>query len=557
MPSRGKAPHQTRTPVSRETLLRQVRDLRRRFADSERRREEAMQTLEAIRTGGVDALVVASPEGERIFTLQGAEQPYRLLIETVNAAALTVDLDGVVLYANAQTATMLGLPLERVLGARLDSWIAPDDRPTFARLFTAACTGEAAGDLHVLPRGTTLLPVHVALRRFDTPELQAVCLVLSDLSERQRAEAVLRQANEQLEARVAERTAALRDANARLAAANVFLHAILDQAAEEIIVRDAGGRLLLANAAVRRYARGSLDGTGVEQIGAVLGPPLDRDGREIPREAWPVVRALKGERGAALEVVRPASDRERRVLLVTASPIYGTGQELLGAVSVSADITELTRREAELRSAVADRETLLREVHHRVKNNLQILCDLLYLQMERLEDEQGAVLRDTYGRIYAVARLHEQLYQAMQSGRVALRDYLGRLVEGFRAIYSTVPVRVEGVEAVTLDLDRAIHVGLLVNELVTNALKHAFPRGHEGEVVVRLTLVGESLELVVRDNGRGLSADLDLEQTKSLGLRIVSILAKRLQATVTITNENGVTFTLLFPLQAEPLVEPQ
>ena len=219
---------------------------------------------------------------------------------------------------------------------------------------------------------------------------------------------------------------------------------------------------------------------------------------------------------------------------------------------------ELEIRVQQRTDALAANETLLREVHHRVKNNLQMLCDLMFLQMEAMPDrDQHPDLQDAYSRVYAIARLHEQLYQSMQHGRIHLEEYLRRLAGGFESLYPAV-VRVEAAsDGLTLDLDRAIHVGLIVNELITNALKHAYPKGQPGEVTVALRALGDQVQVQVRDNGRGLPADLDLECAKTLGLRTVSLLARRLEAQVTVTCSGGTSFTLTFPLHADPPLEPK
>lgn len=235
-------------------------------------------------------------------------------------------------------------------------------------------------------------------------------------------------------------------------------------------------------------------------------------------------------------------------------------QELLrSVVRQHEEIEQRERAETRLTAALADKDALLREIHHRVKNNLQVLCDLLYLQAEgTASPEAETVLRDARGRIFVMARLHEHLHQAMHGGRVALLEYLSRLAEGFKSLYPAIPVRVEAnVSDITVDLDRAVHVGLIVNELVTNALKHGFPRRQGGEVVVGLHLAGEQIELQVRDNGSGLPADLDLEQGQTLGLRIVHILARRLNAAVMVESTPGTTFAITFPLHADAPVEPR
>ncbi|MFB3817226.1 MAG: MEDS domain-containing protein [Candidatus Methylomirabilales bacterium] len=223
------------------------------------------------------------------------------------------------------------------------------------------------------------------------------------------------------------------------------------------------------------------------------------------------------------------------------------------------DITDRKAAEAALRQSLADKEALLREVNHRVKNNLQMLCDLLYLQMEGTADaDKEGLLRETYGRIYAIARLHEQLYQSMESGQVHLPTYLGRLVGGFEDLYTAVPITLDApTEDLALDVDRAIHVGLILTELLTNAMKHAFVApGILARVDVTLRVEGDAAQLRVRDTGIGLPKDLDIEHAKSLGLRIVHILARRLNAAVEIESTEGTTFTLTFPRHADAPREP-
>ncbi|HTU00736.1 MAG TPA: PAS domain-containing protein, partial [Candidatus Sulfotelmatobacter sp.] len=164
MPARPKGPQRPDRP-SPAPEARQVRDLRRRLAATTQRLAEAEQTLEAIRTGAVDAVVVASgPGGEQVYTLQGAERSYRLLVETVNAGALTLALDGLVLYANQQAATLSGVPLEQLLGAALDRFVAPEDLAAFHAMSRAALAGEAAGDVTFLRAGRPV-HVHLAFRR--------------------------------------------------------------------------------------------------------------------------------------------------------------------------------------------------------------------------------------------------------------------------------------------------------------------------------------------------------------------------------------------------------
>jgi two-component sensor histidine kinase len=277
-----------------------------------------------------------------------------------------------------------------------------------------------------------------------------------------------------------------------------------------------------------------------------------------------MARALRGEK--ATEEFQRVTPGGTLVVLNSACPLRDAAGTLIGAVAITTDITERNRTESALRqalvqeqAALAENRTLLREVHHRVKNNLQILCDLMYLQMQSLEHpEQHRDLQDAYSRIYAIARLHEQLYKALQSGRVQLVEYLEKLIAGFQGFSGGAAIRFEAAidPEVSLDVDRAIHAGLIVNELITNSLKHAFPGGRSGEIRVSLRGVEDRLQLEVRDDGVGLAAGLDLAQARSLGLRIVHILAARLQAAVQVESRGGAAFRVTFPLHGEPPVEP-
>jgi two-component sensor histidine kinase len=245
-----------------------------------------------------------------------------------------------------------------------------------------------------------------------------------------------------------------------------------------------------------------------------------------------LVIALAHVRGLLANLRQQREELEAVVAERTAALEQALRQKDAALAEKDKALVEKEHALAEKDAALAMNTTLLQEVHHRVKNNLQMLCDLLYLQMERMTDAGKAeMLRDTYRRIYVIARLHEQLYHSMESGAVTLREYLEKLVSGLDTLYPTVAIRVEVPDQrLYLDVDRAIHTGLIANELVTNAAKHAFPPDTPGQVVVGLHTVDDHVELQVRDTGRGLPPGFDVAATKSLGLRIVHILAQPLQS---------------------------
>jgi two-component sensor histidine kinase len=176
---------------------------------------------------------------------------------------------------------------------------------------------------------------------------------------------------------------------------------------------------------------------------------------------------------------------------------------------------------------------------------------VLFLQSESVSGmEAKEALCEAYGRAVAMARLHDQLYQSMESGRIRLVEYLRKLVAGVEQLWPAGRFRLEAPREVHLDPDRAIHAGLVVNELLTNAVKHAFPDGQAGEIGVRLRALADQLELEVWDTGKGLPPDLDLEGAKTLGLRMVHILARKLEADIKIERAGGTRVMLRLPLSA-------
>jgi two-component sensor histidine kinase len=196
------------------------------------------------------------------------------------------------------------------------------------------------------------------------------------------------------------------------------------------------------------------------------------------------------------------------------------------------DITERTRVEARLRESLAEKELLLREIHHRVKNNLQIVSSLLNLQQATLSDPAAiAAVGESAVRMRAMALLHQMLYQADTIGRVRMDEYLRALALHVRGSNAGDEIQmIFALEPITLDMDRAIPCGLIVTELLTNCLKHAF-QGRPGQVTLGLRRLEDAqYELSVADDGGGTSEDI--AQSGSLGLRLVRALARQLAGTL-------------------------
>lgn len=213
------------------------------------------------------------------------------------------------------------------------------------------------------------------------------------------------------------------------------------------------------------------------------------------------------------------------------------------------------RREAEegVRRSLAEKEVLLKEIHHRVKNNLQIISSLLYLQTEYVDDPAALDLfTESRNRIQAMAMVHEELYRSSDLGRVDLKEYLMKLVPQLAGSFagSRAQCRVDA-EPVPISVQQAVPCGLIVSELVTNAVKHAFGKGEIGEVTVRAKARNAMVQLEVQDNGKGLPEDFDSGHSESLGMQLVTNLTRQLKGSVVVSREGGARFTVVFPMEEE------
>ena len=366
-----------------------------------------------------------------------------------------------------------------------------------------------------------------------------------------------------------------RDITDRLRATDQFRLAI-EAAPTGMIMMNDRGRIVLVNAQVERlfgYTREEVVGQSIEMLvperfrarhpevratffsdprvrpaGAgrdLLG--LRRDGTEIPIEIG--LNPLETPDGQfVLASVVDIAERKR-------------GEEernrLLGQLrTLNVELEERVQaRTAELQAALKEREVLLQEVHHRVKNNLQVISSLISIQVRSLGEEGSRHgLEECQTRVQAIALIHEQLYRSKDYARVPFAEYSRSLVGNvFRATEgSPERIRLEfAVEDVALGVDQAIPCGLILNELITNALRHAFPDGRSGTIRVELGYVAEgAFRLAVRDDGVGLPPGVEVGTAPSLGLQLVSMLAEQLNAALEVDRDHGTRVRLTVPVKA-------
>jgi len=294
-----------------------------------------------------------------------------------------------------------------------------------------------------------------------------------------------------------------------------------------------------------------------EQKGRHMEQVTDRE--EIKRK-WRETneRALHGEviEGEQVYLI----DGKKRTFRNIVAPILEEGR-VTGILGLNIDITGYKTTQRRLTLALEERETLLREVHHRVKNNLQLIISLLNLQKARLGESELNSVRDIEGRITTMAIIHDQLYNSDTLNRISMPDYIRNLAESVRGMFDlsfqNIDLEVSS-ESFTLPIEKALPIGIIINELLSNSIKHGFPGTEEGHINVLLEAGEKPLEcrLTLRDDGNGCAQDHP-GFTSGLGLTLVRQLTIQLQGNLSLDTAMGKGFIarLVFPI-AEPDNKP-
>jgi PAS domain S-box-containing protein len=321
------------------------------------------------------------------------------------------------------------------------------------------------------------------------------------------------------------------------------LQAILDGAPAVIYVKDMQGRYITVNRQHENLfhrTRDQVQGkTDHEIFPKTIADAFCANDQEVLRIGAPLES----------EEIAPHEDGLHTYISLK-FPLFDAEGVPYALCGISTDITERKRAEERTREAMRT-EVLLREIHHRVKNNLQVVSSMLSLQSGYIRDEQSlAIITESQHRIGAIALIHEKLYRSSNLERIDLSEYLGdlctHLFHSYGADTRAVALKMN-VENVALGLDTALPCGLIVNELVSNSLKHAFPDGRQGEIQIDMRSFDGRFVLTVSDNGIGFPKSLDFRQTESLGLQLVNWLTRQLEGSVELDDQwNGTRFRFEF-----------
>jgi PAS domain S-box-containing protein len=458
--------------VSRAELA----ELRQRLADAE-------ETLRAIRSGEVDALVISTPEGEQIYTLQGAETAYRVMVEAMTEGAMTLSDDATVLYCNRRLADMLGMSLEDLIGTSLRPHLAADEREAFDALLVRGGAGASRGEVVLQRADGGRVPVQLSMSALDVQGARGLCCIATDLTEQKRS--------------------------ADIHAAERLARSILEQAADAIVVCGPSGQIIRASASACRLA--GIDCVGTDFAQAFPLRQEDGDARFDPTAAGCALQSV--------EVVLPARDGPGlRHLMVNAAPLHNLDEEVLGCVITMVDITGLKGAEAALKEADRRKDEFLAVLSHELRNPLAPVRNAVgVLKLKSPDEPELRWAREIIERqVHQMTRLIDDLLDVsritqdrleLRRERVALAQILREAIEMSRPLIVQEGHELEVSiphDPVLLDADAARLAQVFAN-LLNNAAKYT-PAG--GRIALCAWCEASEVLVSVRDNGVGIAPEM-------------------------------------------------
>lgn len=518
---------------------------------------------------------VVSRQIER--SVRESEQRFAILVEGIKDYALIMlDADGYIVTWNSGAERFTGYRGEDIIGEHFARFYTPEDynaNKPWDDLMAAKSRGSIEKHGWRLRKDGLRYWADVVLTAMydDTGALRGFAEITRDVTDRRRADEELRQKNDLI--LMLQKISAA--ANEAFKLEDVFQmtlqqicqqmdwpvgHALtLDSETQTLVPgiwelkSDAFNQFKEATEGHRWKQGDGLPGRVLATGKAAWTGELPEDARtprvESAREAgircgfaFPIF--LGNEVVAVLEFFTTRDERPEMDFLIVMSQVgYQLGQ-----------VMERQRIEEQMSLSIKEKELLLKEIHHRVKNNLQIITSLLRLQSESIHDP--AVLdmfMESQSRVRSMALVHEYLYQSTDLASVRFADYVRNIVSGLARSYGMLADRLQihfEIDETPLNLNTAIPTGLILTELVANVLKHAFPDGRTGNLWVKFyTTEHDTYKLIVKDDGRGLDGDVQMDTTNSLGLRLVKTLVSQLHGTVTISREDGTEFNLTLKKQ--------
>jgi len=477
-------------------------------------------------------------------------------VEQSHATIMITDSSGIVEYVNPKFTEVTGYASEEVLGRNpsiLKSGHTSSEE--YERLWKTILSGEVwTGEfLNRKKDGefywelASISPV-----RDRRGEITSFIAVGEDITERKLAEAALRKAYDELESRVEERTKDLSEEIADrkrieddLRESEAKYRSLVETLPDSVVVH-CDGRIVYANAAAAEMFAAP---DAQSLLGLKIMDFVSSESKDV------VLQRMKQvlDKGGSLPLIYEKLLRLDATVLdaeVAAIRTYHEGRPAIQVII--RDITERRRAELRIETALAEKEVLLKEIHHRVKNNLQVVSSILSLQAGYIENpDLRSIFQESQDRIRSMGMIHEMLYQSDDLGSIDFAGYVRRLVATLFKNYAPGPSHIDlklEVPDCPVDIDTSIQLGLVLNELCSNALKHAFPNGRSGELRIEFRpLSGGMCSLTVSDNGVGLPEGFDIRELDSMGLQLIDSMTAQLGGVLEVEGAHGASFSITFP----------
>jgi len=455
--------------------------------------------------------------------LRNSEEKYRKIFESLHDVYYLTDKDGIITEISPSVTKQAGWDPEDVIGHPvMDFYLDPSSREIFAQTLKEA---GAVNDyeLQLLAKDGGVIDVSVNSRIVLDQDCHPVGVegVLRNITARMKMEKALRESEEQF-------------------------RTMIEHSLQGIFIfQDMG--LVYANDAISQitgYSLEELHALSPEEFQEIVHPE-DQEvvwGRLADRLAGKDVPSRYEFR-----VIR--KDRETVWLEMISSRIEFEGKPAVQGAVI--DISDRQQADERIKASLREKEVMLREIHHRVKNNMQIILSLLRIQSRAVKDrETREMFKQSQNRIRSMALIHEALYKSGDLAHIDIADYISRMTTHLLSIYREDLGEIEidqDAGGIFLDINKAIPCGLMISELVSNSLKHAFPGKRTGHILIRMTKsqIGKNI-LIVKDNGIGFPAGLDFRKTETLGLQLVSDLVMQINGTIQIKKTKGTEFVVKF-----------
>lgn len=458
-------------------------------------------------------------------TLRLKEELFRSLIENALDTITILNRDGTISYQSPSVERVLGYKAEELIGKIAFEFIHPEDLPgvisSFNQLIENPGSAQSTEFRFKHKDGSWRVLESVGKTINDNAGLSNVQVIINsrDLTDRKHAEEALRESEEKYRVLMNDASDAilLIDMEANIVDVNKKTEQLTGYTKNELLTMKIFQ--LHPKEELERITVSFKE--GMQKGSAVINdlPILRKDGKIVPAD-------------------------------ITGNNVVFTGKQM--GLAVFRDITERKLAEDKIKTSLLEKETLLKEIHHRVKNNLQIVSSLLDHQTQYIKDKKMIdIFTESQNRISSMSLVHEKLYRSKDLAKIDFNDYINDLVANLFQSYNSRSGNIKlnmNIQNIRLDIDFAIPCGLIINELVTNSLKYAFPEGRKGEIKVAFFKNDENmLELMIGDNGIGISKDTDFRKTESLGLHLVTILAEnQLHGEIYLNRDHGTEFHIKF-----------